>query len=159
MQKYKKPTFTVSQLGVNPCISSLKIPVVKKVFDKQYKRDEEGDLLPVEQEVEYTEFTKFYNSPERRKVRNALSTKAKSLLFWIMDELEAGADHIWINKQRYMEELSISSIDTYKNGITELIRYALIVPTIIKDVYWINPDFMFKGDRIKKYPKNVVKYK
>ena len=138
MQKYKKPEVNEVMLGIIPYVSSLTIPVVRKLFEKQYKKDDEGDLIPVQQEIEYTEFTKIYTNRERRIIINNLSDKAKSLYLWLIYEIESGKDYIWINKIRYMEELSIKSIDTFKNALIELIRYSLLSLTVIKDVYWIN---------------------
>lgn len=156
MQKYKKPKFTKKDLGNNPHITSLQIKVVKRNFEKQYYRDEEGNLLPVQQEVEYTPFVKLYSTAEHRKLANNLSLRAKELLLWLMYEIPVGEDYIWINKERYMEENQVSSINTYKEAIKELVRYCFLSISVIPDVFWINPEFFFKGDRVKKYSNNLL---
>lgn len=153
-----KPKFEEKDLGENVFKDSFVIPVNERQFDKQYTLDKDGEtLIPVIQDVEATPITKVFVTPERRKIVNFLSPKAKSFFLWLMYELDAGKDYTWINKDRYMKELEITSVNTIKDAIKELHRYALISPTVIKDVYWINPDFFFRGDRIRKYPKNVKK--
>lgn len=153
--RIKKPVFNEQDLGVNPCVSNLQIIVSKIEFKGQYKRVEEM-LLPVIKEVEKTPYSKLYCSSERRMYINALSPRSKELFLWLMFEINSGEDYVWINKLRYMNENSISAINTYKEAVKELVRYAFLSPTIITDVYWINPSYFFKGDRIKKYPNKVV---
>jgi hypothetical protein len=153
----KKIKFSESDLGNNPFANSLEIKVRGLELSKQYKLDEDGDLLPVTIDIEYDEFCKMYSSSKKRLIRNKLPLRSKEMLMWIQDELEYGKDYLWVNKTRYMEELEIKSINTYKEALKELIRHGFITPTLASDYYWINPDFMFKGDRVKKYPKNVFK--
>lgn len=153
MQKYKKPKFDIKKLGVNPCTVSLVIPVNEIEFKDQYTK-EDGMLTNTTVEVEATPFAKLYVTAERRKLVSSLSTSAKELYLWIMYEVDASEDALWINRDRFMEENN-TSLNTYKKAIEELIRYAFVAYTVVKDVYWINPDFFFRGDRIKKYPKNI----
>ncbi len=152
----KKPVFETSDLGVNPCVNSLQILVYKVEFKNQYKFVE-NMYLPASKEVEKVPYTKLFCSSERRLLINALSPRSKELYLWLMFEITSGDDYIWINKQRYMSENSISAVNTYKEAVRELVRYAFLSPTIKTGVYWINPNFFFKGDRISKYPKNIVK--
>ena len=49
-----------------------------------------------------------------------------------------------------MEECNVS-INTTEEAIKELIKASIIIPTVVKGVYWINPRFFFKGSRIEKY--------
>lgn len=153
MQKYKKPEFDFETLGVNPCSYPLVIPVNKIEFAGQYKKEDDM-LINVIAEVEATPYTKLYVTSERRKLVSGLSTSAKELYLWIMFEIDSGEDALWINKDRFMEE-NHTSLNTYKKAIEDLIRYAFIAYTVVKDVYWINPDFFFRGDRLSKYPKNI----
>lgn len=117
-------------------------------------RDEDGDLLPAKKEVEATPFVKLYVTSERRLIISKLSTASKELFLWIMLEVDAGKDALWINKERFMLENN-TSLNTYKKGMDELIRYAFLAYTVVREVYWINPDFFFRGDRVSKYPNNI----
>lgn len=152
MQKYKKPKFSYKDLGKNPCTNSLEIPIRNLVMKDQFIKDKEEDVFDnVTVTVEAISYTKLYITSDRRKIIAALSPAAKELYLWIMFEVESGEDALWINRERFMVENS-TSLNTYKKAIEELIRCILLAYTVIKDVYWINPDFFFKGDRIKKYP-------
>ena len=155
MQKYKKPKFDVKTLGVNPCVNSgFVIPVNKLEFVDQYKLEADGTFLPLKLEVEAIPYSKIYVTSDRRLIISNLSPSTKELFLWILYEIESGKDYLWINKDRFMLE-NHTSLNTYKKALDELIRYALLAFTVVKDVYWINPDFFFKGDRVSKYPKNI----
>lgn len=148
--------FEEKELGVNPFQYGLKVRVRTVEFEGQYKK-EEGDWITVQADVEYDSYCKVYSNAERRLIVNGLSLRSKELLLWLFFEIEYGRDYVWINKKRCMKELNIKSVNTFKQGLNGLIRYGFITPTLINDYYWINPDFFFKGDRIKKYFKNVVR--
>lgn len=153
MQKYSKPKYDYKTLGINPFSISLEIKVKELELLNAYKKD--GDeWMPVTNEVEDTPFTKMFITSERRIIVSNLSPAAKELYLWIMFEIDAGKDALWINKERYMLE-NHTSINTYKKALEDLIRYAIISQTVVQGVYWFNPDFFFRGDRIKKYPKNL----
>lgn len=153
MQKYSKPKYDYKTLGINPFSISLEVKVKELELLNAYKKD--GDeWLPVTNEVEDTPFTKMFITAERRIIISNLSSAAKELYLWIMFEIDAGKDALWINKERYMIE-NYTSINTYKKALEDLIRYAIISQTVVQGVYWFNPDFFFRGDRIKKYPKSL----
>lgn len=149
----KTKTIDETKLGLNPFVFSLRIPVnVIKGKGYQFK----GDVLTKEEiEVEATPFTKVFLSSERRKIINNLSSCAQRLLLWIIFELEEGKDWLYINKSRYLKEQGLC-YNTYAKARDELVRYCIIYPSLVKDVFWINPDFFFCGNRIKKYKDKIV---
>lgn len=151
----KKPVINVEELGTNPFSFNLQIPVKQLEFKNQYAKDADGVLVNLVAEVELTPFCKFYSTPEHRKLRNSFSLRAKEMYLWLLDEIDYGKDFIWINKDRYMKEMDISSVNTYKDALNELIRYGHLTESITKGVYWINPEFFFKGNRVTKYSKKI----
>ena len=151
MQKYKKPIFSYSLLGVNPCRSGLSVPVGYLEFKDSFQQDGGGDWLHAKQQVDKSPSCRLYTYSQNRKVVSKLSSCGKELFVWIMYELEAGKEALWINRERYFEENGVS-VNTYKKSVDELVRSAIIAYTVVKDVYWINPAFFFSGDRIKMYP-------
>lgn len=159
MQKYENPLqgVTDEDMGKNPCATSMKIPIRLVSPDNQYYIDEDGDKLPVEIDLEYTPYSKLYTVADARKYITKLTSASKSLWLWIMYEVPHGKDYLWVNKERYREESSVS-YKTYKKAVGELHKFALISPTTYKDVYWINPQFFFKGNRIEKYKDKVFEY-
>lgn len=149
-----RPEFKESDLGINPHVGILQVPIVDVSIDGQFKTDSEGIHLPAIAKMEYTPFTKLFSKREHRLIISRCTPAAKSLYLWIMYEIEVSKDYIWINKHRYLKE-TLTSLNTFKKALTELHRYSLITPTTIKDVYWINPEYFFKGSRITKYSKNL----
>lgn len=154
MQKYRKPIINEEDLGINPCTIPLQIPIVRWV-SKSFQVDLDGDVLNDVYDIEIDKHVKLYQTSERRKLVMQISNSSNKLLTWIMYELTTNKDWIWVNKKRFMEETGMS-YNTYKLSITELHKYNLIQPTIQQDVYWINPHFFFPGNRVKKYPKNII---
>lgn len=146
------------KLGINPFIANLQIPINKLQLDSFREITEDGESIKLYDTVtlEKTKFTKMYCSSERRILLMNCSLRSKELILWIMFEIKSSEDYIWINKERYMRESNISSINTYKDALLELIRYGIIALSGVQNVYWINPDMFFKGDRISKYPNNII---
>lgn len=152
---YKKPVFDEEDLGVNPFLRGLEIKVNIREDGDIYKKEDDV-LINNKRVMEYTPYTKVYITPANRKIVNTLSDKAKSLYLWLMYEADTNKDFIWLNYKRYMIENEIKSYTTYANAIKELIRYGFVATTITKDVYWVNPDFFFRGSRVQTFPENVV---
>jgi len=98
-------------IGFNPLAVGIEIPVVPVYSKDTYKKDEDA-IVPITIFIEKTPFTKVYNTSENRKIVNNLSARAKTLLLWIIYELDAGKDYLWINKYRYMQEVGIKAINT-----------------------------------------------
>jgi hypothetical protein len=159
MNRYKEPKINNADFVNNPLAGSDFKILITKFPDKDRLKLSDGIYVPVEVELERDEYCKVYTKSENRKIVAQLSPSAKSLFLWIVYELESGKDYLWVNKRRYMEENSVSSINTYKKAIAELARLTFICASVVKDVYWINPKLMFAGSRINKYPKNIELYK
>lgn len=151
MNKYSKPVFNESDLGVNPFTTNLLVRVNKRVFKNVYKKVN-GEEQPNSADIEYDKFCKIYVDKNRRIIMNSLSPRGKELLVWLMFQIPSGKDFIWINREMYMDELGVSSENTFMNAVKDLVSYGFITKTVFgKDVYWINPNLFFKGDRVKKY--------
>ena len=155
-RKPKIKILTETALGLNPMVdSSFVIPIRKSALPHQFKID--GDLkLPVELEMEKEDLVKVYTKSENRLHVANLSNGAKSLYLHIVYEIPYGKDYIEINFKRYMQENNISSLNTYKAALQELHSQLFICPSVVKGIYWINPRLFFAGNRVTKYPKNVI---
>ena len=155
MSKYIKPKFEDSDLGLNPFVTNLVVRVNKRVFKNVYKKIN-GEDIPNIAEVEYDKFCKIYTDAYRRDMMNTLSVRGKELLFWIMFQLQGGKDYIWINREMYMDECGMTSENTFLSAVKDLSFKGFLARTVIgKDVYWINPDLFFKGDRVGKYKNKI----
>lgn len=146
----------IVNIGVNPLVKDLKIPVTTLKMKGLYK-NEDGIMVPTDIVVEKTPFAKLFITPENRKLFNGIPDTAKGLFMWMIFEIKQGEDFIQINKSRCMKELSIKALNTYKTAINNLIRYGLIKDTKAVDTYWINSEFVFFGSRTKKYKNKLSK--
>ena len=162
------PIFKEEDLGINPLIQSLVI-TVRQRHKKRPLKDINGleiedgevtiagtatfnDTFLVEKDTKGS----YYCSSHYRLHVSACTPKAKSLLLWIMYEIEYGKDYIWINVDRYLEETN-TSLNTYKDAITELWKESIIIPIAgYNNMYWTNPMIFFKGSRIRKYKSHVI---
>lgn len=156
MNNVKKTKIDTNRIGTNPLTVTEFVIRVNKIPIKGTFISDNDVLLPNVSTIEYDTSTKVYNNSEHRLFVSGLSPASKSLFLWLIYEIDANIDYIWINKNRYLIENTIKSINTYKTAINELVRYCVIYPMADKkDVYWINPRLLFNGNRIKKYPKHL----
>ncbi len=130
------------------------IKVRKRKDIHTFVKDSDGILMNKEYLVEVESPTKLYPSPGLRQLVALLSAPSKALLFWIMFEMEPGKDYVVINQQRYMAEHQQKTDYAIQQGLFELSRYRLITPTVVTDVYWVDPRYLFNGSRLKKYRKH-----
>ncbi len=161
----KEKDFDGDKMGVNPFVSGDFKIVVKTFLDfKELKPDAEGMLLPKETVYEYEKFVKVYVGNKKKNEEadagvGCLNEYGAALFTWILFKLTAGQDWFVLNRQDYMEDRGISSVNTFKKGLNDLSLKGVIAPvTAHRGYYWINPRFFFCGSRINKYPKNVVEY-
>lgn len=155
MNENRKPSISNTLMGVNPFSNNLKIEVNRVTFEKQFSRDKDGVWLPVEKELEIDKSCRIYINREKRLLVLCLSARAKDLLMWIIYETEVSCEWIWINKKRYMAEVGVSSVNTYKGALVELIKSGYILSSVVKDTFWINPALFFNGSRVAAFPNNV----
>jgi hypothetical protein len=155
--QYSKPKFEASELGYNPFVINLEVRVNRVAYRGSYRKDVNGKEVPNVSEFEYDKLCKLFTSKDNRDIINRLTPRAKELLVFIMFQIQSGDDFLWINRVMYMDENGVSSMTTFTNCVKELVHYGILAHTTIKrDVYWINPDLLFKGNRITKYPNNIV---
>jgi hypothetical protein len=155
--KKKRPDIDKTQMVNNPLTqTNFRILVDRRTAENSFKVHKDGTKLPLEIEMERERYVKLFNNPDARKSFGLLTGKARSLLMFIMFELDPGQDYLWINKDRYKKEYLVHDDRTYGAAILELVRYLFIQPSVYPDTYWINPRLFFCGSRINKYP-NAVK--
>ena len=142
------------KLGVNPFSHSLDLKASQCKGDG-YVGVAGGIQLPKRYKKDQIPHTKIFHSAELRKVTLGLSDRALRIYMWFVFHAEPDKDYIKFNQSAYMNENGISSINTVKDGVKELIRYQFIEKSNMKGVYWFNPLYFFRGDRLKKYSKKV----
>lgn len=152
-----KEGFKEIDLGVNPFLSNFTILVNSLTMKGQYRKDGD-DLLPTEVDFDRQQSTRLYISPNYRKIAMGLSGNELRLFVWIAYEANQGKDYLWINVNRFLEESGLS-LNTYKSAIVKLARYGYVNKTVFnKDVFWINPNVFFNGNRVNVFPNHVKRY-
>ena len=153
-----KPDMDGMETAKNPLVAGDFKVLVRKRDKTHHGKGGERIVEPIE--LEYERYVKVFVEADKRKQMAKIGAPARDLFLWIMYELESGKDYLWINKEAYMKEMDVRSINTYKAAVIELIKQNMIAASgIVDGVYWINPRMFFCGDRKKKYPNNVEEYK
>jgi len=156
MREREKPELSEEIVGVNPFVQALKIKVRTVESGYVEAQDHKGVMVPKEVELECDVSYKSYVSKELREIRVGLSYRALQMWEWIMQSIESGADVIWIDPKRYKRECAIKSEKTFRQAQNELGRYGFITPCMgVRNSFFINPKYGFKGSRIRKYPGNL----
>lgn len=108
------------------------------------------------QEVDETKFIKLYiNGVKAFKELTGAGTKVFELLYVEMQK-NISKDRVFMSYQAVDTGVFPISNATYKRGMAELIKKNFLAPTMVQNWYWLNPDFVFNGDRlafVKEYRK------
>lgn len=151
-----KPDSSKLDMLLNPLLGlDFRVRVTKIYSKGEFRMDGNVKKL-VEKQYEVDKSCKLYVTSAHRQLVLGLGNSAKSLFLFIGYELDSGKDYVWIPKQRYMRECGVTSVNTVKLGLSELIDKNFITASSVKDVYWINPRLLFNGSRINKYSDLVV---
>lgn len=148
------PKIDEKNLGENPFVRTLSIPVTPIVSSKDLVLNEAGVIVNKTFYIEKTPKVELYIHECARDNIASLSDKAQRLLLHILYTMGRNKDHYQLNKQHYMTKNKIKSHTTVSNAIQELVRYQYIVKSCKQTVYWINPYRFFPGSRLQKYPNN-----
>ena len=161
----KKKGFTDEELRKysnalnNPFLSDFTIKAKSFEVAGQETRGGDGDESFIMSDTalyESDSFVKVYCSPDRRMHLATLSPRGHHLLNWIGQKIGHGVDLIWINRHAYMEESDIKRSETYISAVADLVEHKILNRASFSvDVYWINPFFFFKGNRLKKYATHL----
>lgn len=153
-----RKTINLDELGENPYLEGLIIPVYKRTSITAVPLNFETGTMYLPSDNEYylegTRFTKVFASIEIRKIITSLSGVASRLLWFITYDLEGGKQYYVANKQFITKELKLPHQRELNSYFKELIDKGLLDKTNNSDVYWVTPH-LFKGDRITTYFKNV----
>jgi hypothetical protein len=113
------------------------------------------------QEVDRTQFVKLYiNGVKAFSDLSNAGTKVFAVLYSRVQE-NIGKDIISMSFPRIDQSMNPMARATFNRGMTELIGKGFIAETVISGDYFLNPDYMWNGDRlsfVKTYTvKNVNK--
>jgi hypothetical protein len=90
--------------------------------------------------------------------RNNLSLRSKEMFLWMIGKLRSGEDVVLIHPENYMALFDIASVSTVRKAIKGLINADIIAKTDVRNVYFINANYLFRGSRIRKWPEHSRPY-
>lgn len=116
------------------------------------------------QEVDSTQFVKlFINGVRAIKELTGAGTKVFEVLYLEVQK-QIGKDEVTLSFHSLNQESTPMSRSTFNSGMTELLRKGFIAESLTPFRYYINPDYLWNGDRlafVKEYrlkpkPRDVV---
>ena len=99
-------------------------------------------------EVDSTKFVKlFIRGVKALKELTGAGTKVFEVLYLRVQE-GIGKDQIYMSFSSVDQDLTPMSNPTYDRGMRELIEKGFIAATPSQGMYWLNPSFVWNGDRL-----------
>ena len=112
------------------------------------------------EEVDATKFVKlFVKGVKALKELTGAGTKVFEVLYIRVQE-NIGKDQVLMAFAAVDQALTPMSNPTYDRGMRELIEKGFIAATPVQGMYWLNPSFVWNGDRlafVKEYRKSSMK--
>ena len=157
LQRYKK----------NPFIENMLIPVKGKqvqisklgkddnILVNQSTGEIQGTHLTTYKKVDGEQFIKLFTANIALTFDlSAAGIKTFNVLLWVVQNEAISKDVVVLDQMMLDDFLSNQerplklSIATFKRGLNELEKAQIIAKTMRKSFYYINPNFVFNGDRV-----------
>jgi hypothetical protein len=100
--------------------------------------------------IEQRRKTGIYQNPFKIELINSFTPSGMKLFLWIVLNLKSNEDSIEINHSKVGKALKFSSTKTFYNAIANLTELEIISKKASSE-YWINPFYIFNGNKIKYY--------
>lgn len=161
---------TVERYKKNPFLENMVIPVKgKKVLLSSLGKDENvlvnqntgevrGTHVTTYKRVDGEQFVKLFTSNIALTFDlSAQGIKAFSVLMWAIQNKAISKDEVYLDTHTREDFIDAHegngkplrlSQPTFARGLAELSKAQIIAKTIRPGCYWINPNFVFNGDRI-----------
>lgn len=99
-------------------------------------------------EVESTQFVKlFVRGVKAFKELTGAGTKVFELLYMVMQKA-IDKDRVYLSYAGFDENTIDMSRSTFARGLSELIDKGFLAPAVAPGWYWLNPNYVFNGDRL-----------
>lgn len=100
------------------------------------------------QEVDTAQFVKLYiNGVKAFSELTGAGTKVFELLYMEMQK-NIGKDQVYLSYAGLDEHTVTISRSTFARGLSELIEKGFLAPAVAPGWFWLNPDYVFNGDRL-----------
>lgn len=150
-------------IGVNPFLEYMRIYALNVKEKVEMFEKSDGVVVSVDNTASFKSSRKYdiehyfkcFNRSYNRKLIGGMSLRAKELLWFIAFEMKPGFDYVIISRERFFSE-NLGSKRGYNKCVSELIEKQVIAKTRFLDVFFINPQFFFNGNRIKKFSDKII---
>jgi hypothetical protein len=161
----------LTQYKTNPFISSTLVEqktkrITNKKGDMMMVNAGSGEIVaPIAgfwtaEEVDSTKFVKLYiNGVKAFKELTGAGTRVFELVYLEMQK-GIGRDVIWLSFTEIDQAITPMGKATFMRGMRELIEKGFIAESVTQSKYFINPDYLWNGDRlgfVKEYRKKDLK--
>lgn len=100
------------------------------------------------EEVDKTRFVKLYvNGVKAFKGLSSAGTKVFEILYLRVQE-QVGKDEIWLTFPAIDQNETSLGETTFYRGMKELLEKGFIAESVVPGRYFLNPDYMWNGDRL-----------
>jgi hypothetical protein len=108
------------------------------------------------EEVDATKFVKLYiNGVKAFSDLSSRGTKVFELMYYEIQN-NIGKDKIYLNFSTIDQDITKISRTTFYDGLNELVEKKFLAPTETQNWFWLNPDYVWNGDRLS-FVKTYVK--
>lgn len=108
------------------------------------------------EEVDSAQFVKlFINGVRAFSDLSSKGTKVFELMYYEIQNNQ-GKDKIYLNFQTIDQSITKISRTTFYDGLNELVDKKFLAPTELQNWFWINPDYVWNGDRLS-FVKTYIK--
>jgi len=161
---------SLERYKANPFLENMLVPIKgKQVKLSKLGRDDnilvnqntgevQGTHVTTYKKVDSEQFIKLFTANIGMTFDlSAAGIKTFSVLLWVVQNDAIAKDTVYLDAlvlNDFIESHSMSrkplklSITTYKRGLNELEKAQIIAKTMRKGTYFINPNFVFNGDRV-----------
>jgi hypothetical protein len=111
------------------------------------------------EEVSSEKFVQLFISGVRQLEK--LTTAGARVFTVLYQEVQnnIGKDLVYMNYATIDQTLQKMSTATYDRGIRELVQKGFIAPTPRQSMYWLNPNYIFNGDKLTLAKTYILKEK
>lgn len=108
------------------------------------------------EEVDSAKFVKLYiNGVKAFGDLSSRGTKVFELMYYEIQN-NIGKDKIYLNFSTIDQEITKISRTTFYDGLNELVEKRFLAPTETPNWFWVNPDYVWNGDRLS-FVKTYIK--
>lgn len=129
---------------------------------------EEGEILSphagfwASYEVDSTKFVKLYVDGVRAFAGLSSAGAKVFEVMYLEMQRNIGQDRVVLNYTLIDQELTPMSEATFTRGLGDLVKKEFVAATTVPSIYWINPAYVWNGDRllfVKEYHRKAPKKK